>query len=131
MARNWLRHHVDAQDGQAVIRKIVVPQTIPFLLAALRYSLGISWKIATVVELIGMSSGVGYMLHYWFGLFSMTQVLAWTLTFTIILLLILATFLLVVRGASRSHVIAAWAVTTAAMLLLFNHHMTDSLGLNF
>ena len=24
MARNWLRHHVDAQDGQAVIRKIVV-----------------------------------------------------------------------------------------------------------
>ncbi len=24
MARNWLRHHVDTQDGQAVIRKIVV-----------------------------------------------------------------------------------------------------------
>lgn len=24
MAQNWLRHHVDAQDGQAVIRKIVV-----------------------------------------------------------------------------------------------------------
>jgi hypothetical protein len=27
MARNWLRHHVDAQDGQAVIRKIVVSPT--------------------------------------------------------------------------------------------------------
>lgn len=24
MARNWLRHHVDTQDGQAVIRKIVM-----------------------------------------------------------------------------------------------------------
>ena len=24
MARNWLRHHIDAQDGQAVVRKIVV-----------------------------------------------------------------------------------------------------------
>lgn len=24
MARNWLRHHVGTQDGQAVIRKIVV-----------------------------------------------------------------------------------------------------------
>lgn len=24
MSRNWLRHHVDTQDGQAVIRKTVV-----------------------------------------------------------------------------------------------------------
>src|SRR3990170_505177 len=51
-------------------------------------AMGISWKIATTVELIGMSSGVGYMLHYWFGLFSMTQVFAWTLTFVIVLLFI-------------------------------------------
>ena len=71
-----------------VVRKIVLPQTVPYILAATRYALGISWKIATTVELIGMSSGVGYMLHYWFGLFSMTQVLAWTLTFIIVLLLI-------------------------------------------
>ncbi len=28
------------------------------------------------------------MLHYWFGLFSMTQVFAWTLTFLIVMLLI-------------------------------------------
>lgn len=69
-----------------VIRKIVLPQTIPYLLAATRYALGISWKIATTVELIGMSNGVGYMLNYWFGLFSMTQVLAWTLSFTLVLL---------------------------------------------
>lgn len=71
-----------------LIRKIVLPQTVPYVLAATRYALGISWKIATTVELIGMSSGVGYMLHYWFGLFSMTQVFAWTLTFIIVLLLI-------------------------------------------
>jgi len=69
-----------------IIRKVVLPQTVPYVLAATRYALGISWKIATTVELIGMSSGVGYMLNYWFGLFSMTQVLAWTLTFTIFLL---------------------------------------------
>ena len=28
MSRNWLRHHVDAQDGQVVIRKIVVSPTV-------------------------------------------------------------------------------------------------------
>lgn len=71
-----------------LIRKIVLPQTVPYVLAATRYALGISWKIATTVELIGMSSGVGYMLHYWFGLFSMVQVFAWTLTFVLVLLFI-------------------------------------------
>ena len=71
-----------------LVRKIVLPQTVPYILAATRYALGISWKIATTVELIGMSSGVGYMLHYWFGLFSMTQVFAWALSFIIVLLFI-------------------------------------------
>jgi NitT/TauT family transport system permease protein len=72
----------------SILRKLVVPQVIPYLLAALRYALGIAWKIATVVELIGLSSGVGYQLSYWFGLFNMTQVLAWTILFTLVLLLI-------------------------------------------
>lgn len=72
----------------SVLFKIVVPQLIPYILAALRYGLGIAWKIVTIVELLGLSSGVGYMLHYWFGAFSMIQVLAWTLLFTITLLII-------------------------------------------
>ncbi len=72
---------------RSLILKVIIPQTVPYLLAAVRYALGVSWKIATVVELIGLSSGVGYMLHYWYGLFSMRQVLAWTLTFTGVLLL--------------------------------------------
>nr|WP_275585904.1 ABC transporter permease subunit [Geodermatophilus sabuli] len=78
---------------RSILRKVVVPQVIPYILAALRYALGSAWKIATVVELIGLSSGVGFMLHYWFGLFNMTQVLAWTVAFTIVLLLIEFVFL--------------------------------------
>lgn len=72
----------------AVIRKIVLPQLLPFALASLRFALGICWKICTTVELIGLSSGVGFMLHYWFGLFSMTQVFAWTLLFLIVMLVL-------------------------------------------
>jgi NitT/TauT family transport system permease protein len=72
----------------SIVKKIIIPQIIPYILAALRYALGTAWKIATVVELIGLSSGVGYQLNYWFGLFNMTQVLAWTIAFTIVLLLI-------------------------------------------
>ncbi|MBI2996962.1 MAG: ABC transporter permease subunit, partial [Deltaproteobacteria bacterium] len=88
-----------------LICKVVLPQTVPYVLAAVRYALGISWKIATTVELIGMSSGVGYMLNYWFGLFSMTQVLAWALSFTIVLLGI--EFLLINPFEKR---ITAWRV---------------------
>lgn len=73
---------------RSVLSRIVVPQLIPFILAALRYGLGISWKIVTIVELLGLSSGVGYTLNYWFGNFSMVQVLAWTLLFTVTLLII-------------------------------------------
>ena len=69
----------------AIVRKIVFPQLLPHILASMRYALGICWKICTTVELIGMSSGVGYELNYWFGLFSMAQVFAWTLLFLLVM----------------------------------------------
>ena len=69
----------------AIFRKIILPQLVPQILASMRSALGICWKICTTVELIGMSSGVGYMLYYWFGLFSMAQVFAWTLTFLFVM----------------------------------------------
>jgi NitT/TauT family transport system permease protein len=69
----------------AIIRKIIFPQLLPHILASMRYALGICWKICTTVELIGMSSGVGFQLNYWFGLFSMSQVFAWTLLFLLVM----------------------------------------------
>ncbi len=68
-----------------IIRKVIFPQLLPHMLAALRYALGICWKICTTVELIGMPNGVGYQLNYWFGLFSMEQVFAWTLLFLLVM----------------------------------------------
>ncbi len=70
-----------------IMRTVIIPQVLPYLLASFRYALGIGWKTATIVELVGLSTGVGYQLNYWFGLFNMTQVLAWTLTFTLVLIL--------------------------------------------
>jgi NitT/TauT family transport system permease protein len=72
----------------AIIWKIIVPQLVPYLLGSSRYALGICWKICTTIELIGLSSGVGFMLNYWFSLFSMTQVFAWTFMFLIVMLAI-------------------------------------------
>jgi NitT/TauT family transport system permease protein len=68
-----------------IIRKVIFPQLLPHMLAALRYALGICWKICTTVELIGMPNGVGYQINYWFGLFSVEQVFAWLLLFLLVM----------------------------------------------
>jgi NitT/TauT family transport system permease protein len=74
-----------ARPGRRLWR-VVVPQLLPYIMAAARYGLGIIWKITVLVELLGLSSGVGYMLHYWFQLNNMAQVFAWTVFFTIVML---------------------------------------------
>jgi NitT/TauT family transport system permease protein len=69
-------------------RRVVLPQIMPYILAASRYGLGIVWKITVVAELLGRNSGIGFQLHYWFQLFNMPQVFAWTLFFTIVMLVV-------------------------------------------
>lgn len=71
-----------------VLRKVVMPQVMPYIFSSSRYGIGIAWKIAVVVELMGASRGVGYMLNYSFGLFSMPHVLAWTAIVVAVMLFI-------------------------------------------
>src|SRR5262245_33976722 len=72
----------------AIVRRVLVPQILPYVMASARFGLGIIWKITVLVELIGRPNGVGFKLFYWYQLADMRQVLAWTLLFTIIVLLI-------------------------------------------
>ena len=65
---------------------VVIPQVLPYIVASARFGLGTIWKVTVLVELLGRSSGVGYMLNYWFQMYNMAQVLAWTLLFSIIML---------------------------------------------
>jgi len=69
-------------------RRVLLPQTIPFLFAAARIGLALTWKIIIFVELLGRSSGVGYRIQYWYQLFNMERVLAAALPFILLMLLI-------------------------------------------
>lgn len=71
-----------------VFMRVLLPQVMPYIMASLRFGLGITWKITVFVELIGRPSGVGFKLFYWYQLADMKQVLAWTLLFTLVMLLI-------------------------------------------
>lgn len=75
-------------DRPLILTRVLLPQVMPYIMASLRFGLGIIWKITVFVELIGRPNGVGFKLFYWYQLADMTQVLAWTLLFTLVMLLI-------------------------------------------
>lgn len=70
----------------SMIRNIILPSLLPQLLAAARFGLAVSWKIVVIVELLGLTSGIGYMINQQFQLYSITGVLAWTMTFTLVMM---------------------------------------------
>lgn len=71
-----------------VLKDVVLPQLQPYLAAAARSGLALIWKIVLVVELLGRSSGVGFQISIYFSLFDVRAILAYTLAFVSIMLLI-------------------------------------------
>jgi NitT/TauT family transport system permease protein len=71
-----------------IARRVLLPQTVPYLFAAARSGLALTWKIVIFVELMGRSSGVGYRIQYWYNLFNMGRVLASAIPFMMVMLLV-------------------------------------------
>mgnify|MGYP001809646096 CR=1 FL=1 len=70
------------------LRHVVLPQLAPYLMAAARSGLALIWKIVLVVELMGRSNGVGFQLNLYFQLFDVGAILAYTLVFVAVVLVI-------------------------------------------
>lgn len=71
-----------------VIRQVVLPSLLPFILAAIRVGFTIAWKVAVLTEVFGAATGIGYQLRYNFQLFSMRTMVAWALLFGAVMLVI-------------------------------------------
>lgn len=67
---------------------VILPQLISHILAAIRYGLGLAWKVVVVVEMFGLSNGVGYQVVRGFNVFSMKAVLAWAISFLVVMIVI-------------------------------------------
>lgn len=67
---------------------IFIPQLYPYLFAAARNGLSLIWKIVLVVELLGQSNGVGFKLGTFFQYFDITSILAYTIAFAGIILMV-------------------------------------------
>ncbi|MEY8200291.1 MAG: ABC transporter permease subunit [Colwellia sp.] len=67
---------------------VFLPQLYPFIIASARSGLSLIWKIVLVVELLGRSDGVGFALNTLFQFFDIAGILAYTIAFVVIILLI-------------------------------------------
>jgi NitT/TauT family transport system permease protein len=67
------------------------PQLYPYLFAAGRNGLALIWKIVLVVELLGRSNGIGFQLGIFFQYFDITGILAYTVAFVAVVLLLEST----------------------------------------
>lgn len=70
------------------LRHVVIPQLQPFFAAATRSGISLIWKIVLIVELLGRSNGVGFQIHLYFQLFDVATILAYTLAFVAVMLLV-------------------------------------------
>jgi NitT/TauT family transport system permease protein len=70
------------------LRHVLMPQLQPYIAAASRSGVALIWKIVLVVELLGRSNGVGFQIYLFFQTFDVAAILAYTLAFVAIMLLI-------------------------------------------
>jgi NitT/TauT family transport system permease protein len=69
-------------------RDVVLPQLAPYLLAAARNGLSLVWKIVLVAEYLGRPNGVGFEIGVAFQLFDIPLLLAYSLSFAGVVLVI-------------------------------------------
>ncbi len=75
-------------DTLAVWRYIYIPALIPYLFASGRYLLGMIWKIVLFCEAMGVSTGVGTMIRFWYSQGELEIMLAYFILFAVIVLMI-------------------------------------------
>ncbi len=71
-----------------IIRHVVLPQLAPYIAAAARSGLSLVWKIVLVAELLGRPNGVGFEIGVAFQLFDIPLLLAYSLSFAAVVLVI-------------------------------------------
>jgi NitT/TauT family transport system permease protein len=70
------------------LSKVLVPQLMPYVLTAARTGLSLIWKIVLVFEVLGSDGGVGFRVGVLFQYFDISGILAYTIAFIIVVLII-------------------------------------------
>ena len=90
--------HVYRLSGRQKFTAIVVPSTLPYLLAGMKVGFGLALKVSVVAEIFGVTSGIGYVMNYSREILATQMVFVWAL---VMILVMTATDTLVFDTLSR------------------------------
>lgn len=80
--------HVFKLSTRDKLIHIWIPSLTPHLIGGARVGLSLGWKVIVLVELFGLSNGVGYQLNSEFSSQNVAGVLAWTIVFWAVMVVI-------------------------------------------
>lgn len=80
--------HVYRLSRMAILRHLWLPAIAPHLLGGARLGFSLAWKVVVLVEIFGLSNGVGYRLNSAFSSQNVAAVLAWTIVFAAVMAVI-------------------------------------------
>jgi NitT/TauT family transport system permease protein len=80
--------HVFRLSTRDKLFHIWIPSLMPHLIGGARVGLSLGWKVIVLVELFGLSNGVGYQLNSEFSSQNVAGVLAWTIVFWAVMVVI-------------------------------------------
>ena len=71
-----------------VLRHVYLPAVSAFVLVGVRYGFAMAWKVEALTEVFGAQNGVGFMIRKAYQEFQVDDMLAWTMLFVIVMILI-------------------------------------------
>jgi NitT/TauT family transport system permease protein len=74
-------------SGWEKFRAIVIPSTVPYLVAGMKVGFGLALKVSVVAEIFGVTSGIGYIMNYSREILATQMVFAWAVVMIGIMLL--------------------------------------------
>lgn len=69
-------------------RHVYLPYLTSYVFSALRTVFGMTWKVAVIAEVLGISRGVGAQIRFWYTQGEIPQILAYTMLFIVVVLVI-------------------------------------------
>ena len=84
--------------GREKFVAIVIPSTLPYLVAGMKVGFGLALKVSVVAEIFGVTSGIGYIMNYSREILATRMVFVWAL---VMILVMVATDKLVFDTVNR------------------------------
>jgi NitT/TauT family transport system permease protein len=75
-------------SGRQKFRAIVIPSTLPYLVAGMKVGFGLALKVSVVAEIFGVTSGIGYIMNYSREILATQMVFVWALVMILVMTLI-------------------------------------------